>query len=550
MSAKTRSPPSDAFIGAAALALVAWSGTAGSALAHESANSSASGAEAPDQPAAEPAQGSANEAADIARKYLSDIDAPIAATKPAPAAPDAPIATAAPAARSYEARAVEVAQEAPDETLADAIRDVVQNNPDILEAQARRDDARFARSQARAAYLPSVDLMTSTGPERSRSRAPSDYSDQDRIEQQATLRQLVFDFGQTSNDIRRAGRLVEGADWALKGAVEAVGLDVVAAYLGVLEKQQLLDLARENFAAHLKILETVTAQRQYGIGSGADVSRVEARMNAAKALILDRESDLAAAREAYRRQLDRLPGRLAPAPLAEPLLPVDEAMTLRAAQDSNPELRQARAQVEALRRQRAAQLGSYLPRIEFEAQRNWRKNVGGATGLGDDERAMLTFRYKLFDGGAREAAYGRIGARLRTAYSAYDRTRRDVEQRVRTEFAALAAAREKVAAIDAEVDAGRRLVSLYMEQFRSGGRSVFDLLDSQETLIEAKGKRIANVTAREVSAYRVLASMGKLFEVVTGAAYPARDNQYWWGQSIDARLPGERRWVERVPHED
>ncbi len=406
------------------------------------------------------------------------------------------------------------------ETLADAILAAITGNPDILSAQARRDDAKYAMRQSRAALLPNVDLMMSEGVEGTRSET-SPIEQANRAEAQIALRQLIWDFGAAGNDVKRARAVYEGVDWALRNEVERVAFDVAAAYIGVLERQQLAALAEENVAAHERILQTVQNQRQFGLVSGADVSRVEAKLNAARGALLDRRSDLAVAKEGFRRQLNRLPGDLAPAPLAGPLIPEDVEATLELAEKGNPELRQATALLESLRRQTAGQRAGLLPRIEFEAQGNWKDNVGGPAGRSDDARAMVTMRYKLYDGGAQSAAVSRAKAKLRQAEFDFDRTRRDIVQLVRSDYAALAAARDKVAAIEQEVQAGERLVDLYITQFRAGGRSVFDLLDSQETLIAGKSKRISNVAAREIAAYRVLKNIGELFIVATGEKFEA-----------------------------
>lgn len=423
-----------------------------------------------------------------------------------------------PKAANGSAQTVEGAGDSENETLSEAILAAISDNPDILSALARRDDAKYAMRQSRAALLPSVDLTVSSGLEGTRADEDA-FEEANRAEAQIALRQLVWDFGAVGNDVKRARLIYEGVDWALRREVERVAFDVAAAYIGVLERQQLVALAQENLAAHERILETVRNQRQFGLVAGADVSRVEAKINAARGALLDRRSDLAVAKEGFRRQLNRLPGQLAPAPLAEPLIPLDVEATLELAETGNPELRQAAALLDSIRRQVAGQRAGRLPRFEVEAQGNWKDNVGGPVGRTDDARAMLTMRYKIFDGGAQDAAIARTGARLRQAQFDFDRTRRDIVQLVRNDYAALAAARDKVGAIDEEVQAGERLVELYIAQFRAGGRSVFDVLDSQETLINAKAKRITNVAAREVAAYRVLQNIGALFLTATGERF-------------------------------
>src|SRR4051812_5190387 len=51
------------------------------------------------------------------------------------------------------------------ESLREAVIDSLKSNPDIQIALARQDDARFGVDQARAAYLPHVDLQVGYGEE-------------------------------------------------------------------------------------------------------------------------------------------------------------------------------------------------------------------------------------------------------------------------------------------------------------------------------------------------------------------------------------------------
>jgi outer membrane protein TolC len=251
--------------------------------------------------------------------------------------------------------------------------------------------------------------------------------------------------------------------------------------------------------------------------TGADVSRIDARLNAAKSELADRRSAMDQAREDYRRLLDRAPGVMAPPKGLEALIPdnVDEAVRLTPTR--NPQVMQARLLVDSLHQQRAAQQSGALPRFDIELEGARRNNVGGETGRSEEARAMINMRMPLLDGGARQAGVNRLTARIRQARFQVERAERDAEQAVRNDYTALNAAKGKTASIEAEVAAAERLVTLYQEQFRTGSRSVFDLLDSQSTLYQAQIKRESNRTEVRMSAYRVLSTLGSLVQTVTQA---------------------------------
>ena len=169
----------------------------------------------------------------------------------------------------------------------------------------------------------------------------------------------------------------------------------------------------------------------------------------------------------------------------------------------------------SLARQYASELGTFMPRIGLMAQANHKFDVAGATGLANDARAMVTVTYNIFNGGADRALLHRISARVREADFEVERRRREVAQDIRIDFDALQAARGKIATIEAEIDSAQKVVELYRQQFREGHRTVFDLLESEQTLSAARASQITHRIAMHAAEYRVLQKLGGLFELVS-----------------------------------
>ncbi len=403
------------------------------------------------------------------------------------------------------------------ETLAMAVADALEQNPEIQIAAAQRDDAHFGVQEARAALLPTVDLQAANGHERTSSES-GDTSDHTRSEVLLSVRQNLYDFGVARNNLDSAGSVADSADWAFRAQLDAISLEIAQAFLQVLERQSVVALSEQNLASHDAILETVRTQQEFGLVTGADVSRVEARLNAARADLLDQRSALAQAQENFRRLLNRAPGMLAEPVRVEALIPVNADDAVSLLDEMNPAVMQATLLLESLEEQRDSQRAGYMPRFDLEVTSSARENAGGSNGRSDEARAMINMRMPLFDGGAREAAIGRVNSRIRQAEFEVERARRDGEQAVRNDYTALSAAREKIDAIEGEVAAAERLVQLYDEQFRQGSRSVFDLLDGQSTLYQAQVRRETNRTEMRLSGYRVLRTLGILFETITTPA--------------------------------
>ncbi len=401
------------------------------------------------------------------------------------------------------------------ESLTDAIVASLRGNPEIQISLAQQDDARYGVNEARANYLPHVDVSGAWGREFART-IPQAPTQRYRSEATISLNQNLWDFGVTINDIKRARASYRSAQWGTRERIEAISYDIANAYLGVLLQQNLVTLADGEIASVRKILRIVTVQKDLGLTTSADVERAQTRLDNVRSQLLDRQSALEQARNAYKRLTNHMPLRAAEVPAAGSALPESADVAVDLIDTRSPRLAQAVEDRRSLDKQYDSQADSALPRLGLTIASDYRQDVLGSTGRAVDARAMVTFSYRLYNGGAATAIKHRIAARLRQADYELDRRRREVEQDIRIDYSSLGAAREKIATIEAEIASAERVADLYKQQFRGGRRTVFDLLDAEQLLFAAKAKQAANLIALRAAEYRVLQKLGGLFDLVSG----------------------------------
>lgn len=460
-------------------------------------------------PPLDPAQPAVAEAPATRRVVLSKLDgpgplpAPQPVTVPEPEEPDpAPAPPPPPGTEGIE-------------SLTDAIIASLKGNPEIQISLAQQDDARYAVNEARAGYLPRIDVTGAWGREFARN-LPQAATQRYRSEATVSLNQNLWDFGVTINDIKRARASYRSAQWGTRERIEAISYDIANAYLGVLLQQNLVALAEGEIASVKKILRIVTVQKDLGLTTAADVERAQTRLDNVRSQLLDRQSALEQARNAYKRLTDHMPLRAAEVPAAGAALPESADVAVDLIDTRSPRLAQAVEDRRSLDKQYDSQADTALPRLGLTIASDYRQDVLGATGRAIDARAMVTFSYRLYNGGAATATKHRIAARLRQADYELDRRRREVEQDIRVDYASLGAAREKIATIEAEISSAEKVADLYKQQFRGGRRTVFDLLDAEQLLFAAKAKQTANQIALRAAEYRVLQKLGGLFDLVSG----------------------------------
>lgn len=473
-------------------------------------------------PPLDPAQQVVADALPTPPTVLSKLDGPgpLPAQRPVAAlvGPDAP----PPAAAAADPDEPDPVPAAPSpagsegtESLTDAIIASLKSNPEIQISLAQQDDARYAVNEARASYLPRIDVTGAWGREFARN-IPQAATQRFRSEATISLNQNLWDFGVTINDIKRARASYRSAQWGTRERIEAISYDIANAYLGVLLQQNLVALAEDEIASVKKILRIVTVQKDLGLTTPADVERAQTRLDNVRSQLLDRQSALEQARNAYKRLTDHMPLRAAEVPAAGAALPESADVAVDLIDTRSPRLAQAVEDRRSLDKQYDSQADTALPRLGLTIASDYRQDVLGATGRAIDARAMVTFSYRLYNGGAATATKHRIAARLRQADYELDRRRREVEQDIRVDYASLGAAREKIATIEAEISSAQKVADLYKQQFRGGRRTVFDLLDSEQLLFAARAKQIANQIALRAAEYRVLQKLGGLFDLVSG----------------------------------
>jgi outer membrane protein, adhesin transport system len=400
-------------------------------------------------------------------------------------------------------------------TLEDSVRATLATNPEIGVVQANREAIDQELRQARAQYLPSIDLRGAAGPEYTDSPTTRNQRGDDsetllRLESQITLSQLLFDGFATQSEIERQTSRIDSAAFRVQEAAEFIALDAIEAHLEVLRNQDLVELARENLTEHQRILGLVRELEGQGASSIADVRQSEARIAAAETSLVTAIGNLRDAEALYISVVG-----MPPEVLEEPLVPVAavpesrETAAAKAAVDS-PTVLIANADIDVTKAELRGSRAGYYPRFDLEVGAAANRNVDGVKGGGVEAQALLVLRYNLFRGGADIAREREAFARLKEARQALSQVQREAEEEARIAYNALTTAQARVESLRAAVEAQRATRDVYAQQFDLGQRSLLDLLDAENELFVARSNLTTAQYTEIFGVYRVLAVIGDL----------------------------------------
>ena len=402
--------------------------------------------------------------------------------------------------------------------LADAVASAVMTYPEIRINQSRVREASAGIGIAQSALYPSLDVRLAKGLNFSGTyegntvpyKAASNAVD-GRFDGGLILRQLVYDFGATHADIERA-RLVRDAEkLKLQEKVEDIAHRTSQIYLKIIEQRALVALVDETIAAHEELARIVQAHNREGHGTLADVQRVNSRLVDVRAIRSDVSLQLLAAEDQMARLTRQAPGRLAAVPDYSKTIPRSAQSAIERVIARNPRLASLQATRQSNEKELESHEASILPRISFEVDgesKNYRNGPVGRTQA--EGRAMLAMRYRMMDGGLSNATKEQIGARIASADFTLLNEREQIEADIRQAYRAIESAGRKMRLVGQGVESSLKVRELYLEQFKGGKRTIFELLDGQMSYYSIRRTQIENQFEGRRAIFDILRATGDL----------------------------------------
>ncbi|MBW1647888.1 MAG: TolC family outer membrane protein [Deltaproteobacteria bacterium] len=421
------------------------------------------------------------------------------------------------------------------ETLQDAVAHVLKTNPEIRASTFNR----LARDQeiqkARAGFYPTLDLTSGFGVTEERSPFKETFYPRSSV---LGLRQNVFSFGVTTNEVLRQKARVKSQAYLIQAQSEQVSLQTVRAYLNVLRAEELHELAKENLVNHQRIYDQMKLRSESGVERKADLDQVMGRLALAQSNIVVTLANLEDARTDYQAIVGMAPGPLTrPDPL-DAGFPEDMDDAVVFALDNYPLIKSARADLEAREFQYQTAKSDAYPKLDLTADYRWENDVD-QEGYAEEFTAAAIVRLNIFRGGYDRARIAETLHQVREAREIYSSTQRQTEQAIRLSWEAYRAAIDKTAYLQNYVRAAALTMDAFAKQWMVGRRTMFDVLDTQAEYINAKADLVNAQYDKTYSEYRVLSAMGNLVHALG----------LQWPEESKVEITGERGLDVTVPRD-
>lgn len=397
-------------------------------------------------------------------------------------------------------------------SLEEALVATYTGNPQLLAARAGQRATDEKVPQALSGWRPTVTVSgsygrqtieqnTSTTTERKIGTVPQTST--------FTVTQPVFNGFRTVHATDAAENTVKASRGTLVATEQAVLLSATQAYMDVLRDMSVLELRVNNEQVLRRQLDATRDRFAVGEITRTDVSQAEARHAGAVAARAAAESTLASTRATFARVVG-VPAENLDWPAEVKTLPATLDDTISMAENQQPELiaaeYTARAAVDTVQQVR----GELLPTVSLQASSSKSWNASDHDSYRDVQSLVATVSVPLYESGS-------VYSRIREAKSTAGQRRLQVDEMllsVRAQavqsWETLQSARAQISSLVSQVDSSRVALEGVQREAQVGARTVLDVLDAEQELLDAQVSLVTAQRNEKVAAYQLMSAVGTL----------------------------------------
>ena len=452
------------------------------------------------------------------------------------------------------------------ESIRDTLAQAYRYNPRLDAERARLRGTDEEVNQANSSYRPRLTFQGDVGHQdteitfKNSSRGLTISSGQtDPRGYSFRLDQSVFRGFRTVNSVNEAEANVRAGRETLRNVEQEVLLQAVTDYGNVVRDQSIVKLRENNITVLSKELKATQDRFAVGEVTRTDVAQAQARRAQAVSELDLANANLKTSRSSYEQTVGNPPSKLEEPRPEHKLIPhsLDESISISAHENPNV--------VVALYNEQAARFsidkirGELLPEATVEATYSDRYDTSIQTFRTETGSIVGRVTVPIYEGGevysrVRQAKHNHV-ARIQ----AIEQARAQAQQSVVQAWSQLTAAKAQLVSDKAQIDFNTIALAGVREEERVGQRTLLDVLNAQQELLNSQVQIEGTKRNLLVSSYSVVSAIGRLNVAEVGAASTVYDPavhldevaRKWWGLDIthdDGRSEHLDLWAPRVEH--
>lgn len=408
------------------------------------------------------------------------------------------------------------------ETLNNALITTYIKNPTLNAQRAQQRAVDEGVSIARSGFRPVVTASGDATYEKDNDGESKPYG------YSVTLTQPVFKGFRTINSVRKAEADVLAGREDLRGVEQTIFLQTVTAYVDVVRDQAIVRLRQNNVKVLTKQLRATQDRKDVGEVTITDVAQARARKSGAVSQLSLAKANLASSAAVYQRLVGRTPVSLKHPNYMIRYVPKSLKTALQIGDAENPSVLGAVYREQSAKHSINVVRGELLPEVNLDASYSRRYN---SVSDGDEtETSSVTGRVSVPIYQA-----GNVSARIRQAKQTNIQRLQQIEEaRIKTKADIIAAwgrweaAKAQLTSDRAQVKANRTALNGVRAQEKEGERTVLDVLDAEQELLDSQVALTTTKRDLVVAGYSVLSAIGRLSASDLGLSVPVYDSARYY----------------------
>ena len=382
-------------------------------------------------------------------------------------------------------------------TLAEALRLAATHDPNVIQAQGNLRSAGTGVRATKSQFLPSLSVGSNGGSSFSEGPDRFDPITNQLVSGNTKSQSLsmgissdidLFTGFRRGGDIKAANAREDGAGASVDESVARSALETSGDFYSALASRELVEARKRSVARAEQQLAIAVAKLTTRSANVADSLRAVVQLGEAKLNLASEAANLARAEASLARRIG-LRGRIAAmedSSLIVPGAPLDTLAIMAEALSRAPAVRRTEAAVRGAEGSLSSAKSAYWPQLRLSGNYSYAGNNANSYTLYNNRNITLGLSWPLFNRFQREQQVSERQTTLDTEIARADDAKREISASLTTQFAALDAARERIALTRLSVQAAQADVTVALERYRLGSINITELNAAEGGLTRAE----------------------------------------------------------------
>ena len=394
------------------------------------------------------------------------------------------------------------------ETIYGALATAYDNNPTLNAQRAASRSVDESVTIAKSGWRPQIFASADAGLSRTTTNGVTT-----KLEPRGfgvSVQQTLWDSLKTLNNVNAARSAVLASHEVLRNTEQNVLFDAASAYMNVIRDRAIVGFRSQSVSFLDEQVRSENSRFEVGESTRTDVAQARARQAGSVAQLSAARANLRTSEAVYRQIIGRDPKRLKAGKSILHLVPKSMAGAIQVAELEHPAIRSTQHLVDQAIFNVKSSESDLLPTVTLDGSvaRGYDRALPNTTT--DSASVSATLRVPIYQGGRVSGQVRQNKETLGQRRIEVDASVDNVRAAVVSAYSQLEAARASVSANESQLAAANLALSGAVEERKVGQRTTLDVLNTQQTVIDAQIQLANSRRDLVVASYAVVSAIGRL----------------------------------------